>query len=143
MNRRRADCKCMHTITYYCTTTTTTTLFSEIPSVIDPFYCCSSTSLDTIVIQRRGRRYVLFTEMSTFLLVTTTRLVDQSDRDDLKFGTVLNVITFHSEIRLKKIKKKKVIQKEKIMYLVCMSCAWRSECQMNVRVHSIAVLKYS
>lgn len=66
MNRRRADCKCMHTITYYCTTTTTT-LFSEIPSVIDPFYCCSSTSLDTIVIQRRGRRYVLFTEMSTFL----------------------------------------------------------------------------
>lgn len=67
MNRRRADCKCMHTITYYCTTTTTTTLFSEIPSVIDPFYCCSSTSLDTIVIQRRGRRYVLFTEMSTFL----------------------------------------------------------------------------
>ena len=64
MNRRRADCKCMH-ILYIITVLLHS--FSEIPSVIDPFYCCSSTSLDTIVIQRRGRRYVLFTEMSTFL----------------------------------------------------------------------------
>jgi len=68
--------------------------------VIDPFYCCSSTSLDTIVIQRRGIKKIciIYRNQVEFLRPQQLKLVDQSDLIDVRHCAECDNLSFRNYV---------------------------------------------